>query len=357
MKTLVLTIVAGLLYVATFGQNSADQSFKAYLDVMVDVKSEVYINDSMVGTVAVGKALRFTVDEQTPIITIKSLESNQVREKLLDLTTEEALELDFKLIDYDSQDFDEEIYVQGGAFHMGEDAEKYNTHGHDVEVTSFYIDRYEVTVGQFKKFVDETGYITDAEQKGYIYIFTNGNWDKRPGLNWKYDENGNLRKASEYNYPVIYVSYNDAVAYANWVGKRLPTEAEWEYAASGGKYTDGCLYAGSDVAREVGWFKYNSKGYVHMGGQLFPNELGLYDMSGNLYEWCSDWYGDTYYQNSELKDPKGPAEGTAKVRRGGCWASDEAKLGVKSRLQQEPSAAYNFIGFRLVRDVNVNLEN
>lgn len=358
MKTLVLTLTALWWTVAVFAQAVTGK----YVEISADSRCEIYYNDSLMGVAEPEWGVYFEVEEQKPIVTAVSLESNQVREMLLDMTIEDVIELDFKLLDFDVHDYTQEVFVQGGVFRMGKENECFNSHfEHDVKLNSFFIDRYELTVGQFKKFIDQTGYKTDADNRGYAYIFSDGEWRKIPGLNWKHDENGNLRTLKEMNFPVIFVSYNDAQAYAEWAGKRLPTEAEWEYAATGGAFNDGCTFAGSDVAREVGWFKYNSKAYVHQGGELRPNEIGLYDMSGNVYEWCADWYGETYYQISALVNPKGPDMGNSKVRRGGCWASDESKLSVKSRLHQEPGASYNYIGIRLVRDIDMklvtNLEN
>jgi len=358
MKTFVLTTVAVYLSIVALSQAQSDK----YVEVSADSRCEIYYNDSLMGYASESEKVYFEVDEPKPIITAISLESNQVREMLLDMTIDDVIELDFKLIDFDSHDYTDEVFVKGGSFIMGKENQCFNSHfEHKVELRSFYMDRYEVTVNQFKKFVDETGYKTDADKRGYAFIFKDGEWTKIKGLNWKYNEQGELRSQNDLDYPVIFVSYNDATAYADWAGKRLPTEAEWEYAATGGAFQDQCEFSGSDVAKEVGWFKYNSKGIIHKGGGLRPNEIGIYDMSGNLFEWCADWYDETYYQVSTNNNPKGPDMGVSKVRRGGCWASDESKLSVKNRLHQDASDSYNYIGFRLVRDINSklisNLEN
>ncbi|NPD47282.1 SUMF1/EgtB/PvdO family nonheme iron enzyme [Lentimicrobium sp. S6] len=131
------------------------------------------------------------------------------------------------------------VFVKGGTFEMG--AVDTNTSHipycempiHKVTVSDFYIGKYEVTVGEFKKFIDATGYITDAEKADSCYVWDEG-WKKKQGITWEYDTFGNKISSSDYNHPVFNVSWFDAKAYCEWVGGRLPTEAEWEYAARGG---------------------------------------------------------------------------------------------------------------------------
>ncbi|MBA7669021.1 Formylglycine-generating enzyme [subsurface metagenome] len=132
-------------------------------------------------------------------------------------------------------------------------------------------------------------------------------------------------------------------------GYRLPTEAEWEYAARGGNNSSGYKYAGSDDLDAVAWYSSNSAGTSHPAGNKDPNELGLYDMSGNVWEWCWDRYGSEYYSNSSLVDPEGPSSGSRRVRRGGSWNDNDSYLRAAYRFSYNPSSRNYFIGFRPLR--------
>ncbi len=150
-----------------------------------------------------------------------------------------------------------------------------------ISVNSFYIDRHEVTVDEFKKFVDATSYITDAEKQGE----SNSYFDiSLKGVNWRHDENGKKLNEEDYNRPVIHVSWNDAHAYAKWIGKRLPTRDEWEYAARGGK--NQCHKGTEGVKSDMAWNVESSNRSIKPVMQLKGNELGIYDMMGNVDEYC-----------------------------------------------------------------------
>jgi len=126
---------------------------------------------------------------------------------------------------------------------------------------------------------------------------------------------------------------------------RLPTEAEWEYAAKGGEKSQGLRYAGHNNINFVAWYTVNSGNKTQPVGQLPPNEIGLYDMSGNVYEWCEDWMGD--YPNRPEVDPKGPASGDLRVVRGGSWFGHIAASRVSARAADDPANGRSYIGFRL----------
>ena len=153
--------------------------------------------------------------------------------------------------------------------------------------------------------------------------------------------------------PVENVSWNDAQEFitklnAMYPGKnyRLPTEIEWQYAARGGRLSNGYEYAGSDDLKEVGWYCDNSDGITHPVGQLKPNELGIYDMSGNVWEWCWDWYGD---YPAEADNYSGPPGGEYRVLRGGSWLSDGYVCRSAIRYGYIPVSRYDYFGFRLSR--------
>lgn len=245
------------------------------------------------------------------------------------------------------------VFVEGGTFKMGSDTGDPDERPvHEVTVGNFYMDIHEVTVEEFKKFIDATGYRTDADKKGMGYFWDGSKFVEKRGVNWKYDENASLRKPEDYNQPVIFVSWNDATAYAKWAGKRLPTEAEWEYAARGGKNSKGYMYSGSDNPDEIGWYKENSAGRSHaVATTKKANELGLYDMSGNVWEWVADNYASDYYSVSPKGNPKGPAIGERKVYKGGSWYIDLEDLRVSDRDAEAPVNSSINIGFRCAKDI------
>lgn len=246
------------------------------------------------------------------------------------------------------------VLVQGGSFSMGGGLEEDEKPVHTVKVGSFYLGKYEVTVAEFRKFMNSHSYVTDAEKKGDSYAWIKRKFIATKNVNWRYDVHGNKRTSNEDNHPVIHISYNDAVAYCAWLSKktgrkfRLPTEAEWEYAAKGGTNHDETIYSGSNDLSTVGWFNTNSGDATHAVGEKGPNSLGLYDMSGNAEEWCSDWRDKNYYANSPETDPKGPSVSTYnRVLRGGCWFALAEMCRNDSRNSSMPSGRTCFNGFRV----------
>lgn len=261
---------------------------------------------------------------------------------------------------------DEMVLINGGKFRMGTDSGMpFEGPAHEVEVASFYIDKHEVTVAEFEKFVEATGYKTEAERFGWSGVFDmeSGEWKQTDGADWRHPEGpGSAAKPTE---PVCQISWNDAAAFAKWAGKRLPTEAEFEYAARGG--LDGKEYAWGDELRPNGkpvanwWqgvFPESNSGEDGFLGRApvmsFPtNGYNVYDMTGNVWEWCYDRYDEDYYRVSPAKNPTGPQNGAERVIRGGSYLCAEnfcSNYRVAGRSHATPDSGLNNLGFRCVRD-------
>jgi formylglycine-generating enzyme required for sulfatase activity len=273
----------------------------------------------------------------------------------------------------------EMVFVRGGSFSMGCTAEQggdcfeNETPVSTVTLKSFYISKYEITVAQFREFIDETAYRTDADKKGGSDFFDGSEWKFRSGVNWAVNENGVPRPPGEDQHPVSFVSWNDAVAFCAWLSDktgnkyRLPTEAEWEYAARGGRSSKNNKFAGSNQPEDVAVFWNNAgdkpldgnwewqriasnNNRSHRVGSKNANELGIHDMSGNVWEWCSDWFGD--YTSQSKSNPGGPAHGTARVVRGGAFTSGERNCRVSFRNSSEPNTTRSTLGFRIVMEAD-----
>ena len=271
---------------------------------------------------------------------------------------------------------------------------------HHVQVNDFLMDEHEVTNAQFAKFVEATHYVTIAERpldpkdfpgvpKSKLVagsaVFTPTKnavsldnplqwWKYVAGANWRHPSGPNSNITGHENDPVVQVCYLDAVAYAKWAGKRLPTEAEWEYAARAGKQYKN-YYWGTEQKPKGKWaanifqgnFPYNNThedGYNNVAPvkSFAPNDFGLYDMEGNVWEWCSDFYKPDYYKISPENNPQGPSSSydpdepgaVKRVQRGGSFmCSDQycARYKAGSRGKGEISSASNNLGFRCVKDV------
>ena len=215
-------------------------------------------------------------------------------------------------------------FVKGGCFQMGSvSGDGYDDEKpvHEVCVNDLYMGRHEVTQGQ---------------------------WQKVMGSN-----PSNFRNCGS-DCPVEKVSWNDVQEFLrklnSQTGKkyRLPTEAEWEYATrSGGKDEKYAGTGNENTLVDYAWYKSNSEKKTNPVGRKKPNGLGLYDMSGNVWEWCDDWHGENYYANSPKDNPQGPAAGSARVLRGGCWGNDPNGTRTTNRYRNNPGKRYSFIGFRL----------
>ena len=175
------------------------------------------------------------------------------------------------------------------------------------------------------------------------YLVTQAQWEAIMGNHPSHFKRDNL--------PVEQVRWNDVQEFINRLNAqtgnqyRLPTEAEWEYAARGGASSQGYKYSGSNTVDNVAWYSENSGNRTQPVGKKSPNELGIYDMSGNVYEWCSDWFGD--YSNSVVTNPKGPSSGSARVLRGGSWGDSARVVRVSYRYGRTPGCRDDDLGFRL----------
>jgi len=257
------------------------------------------------------------------------------------------------------------VFVKGGTFMMGSnEGDKDETPVHEVKVIDFYMGKTEVTVAQFKAFIDDTGYETSAEfnfRGSFVITGPNkGTW--KDSINWHHDEYGNLRPESEYNRPVIHVSWSDAVEYCNWLklktGKtfHLPKEAEWEYAAREGALADASStfpvfkFAGSQNIAEVAWYDANSGSKIQPVGQKSPNLLGLYDMTGNVWEWCYDFYEKRAYKHYQM-DNLFPITKMDKdyniVVRGGGFIDKPDKCRLTNRQKHSGFTPMFLVGFRV----------
>jgi formylglycine-generating enzyme len=278
--------------------------------------------------------------------------------------------------------------VPGGEFVMGTDgAYGFAADGegpaHAVVLMPYYIDATCVTNEQFNTFVNATGHKTESERFGWSFVFFGhltaaqqaksarasvlGSewWFRVEGATWRHPEGPGSNIKQRWQHPVVHVSWNDARAYATWAGKRLPTEAEWECAARGGlvqkRFPWGDeLEPGGRHAMNVwqGVFPTkNTEADGHYGTApakaYKANALGLYQMTGNVWEWCWDWFKPDYYATSPREDPAGPASGERRVMRGGsylCHASYCNRYRTDSRSGNTPDSATTNLGFRCVRD-------
>lgn len=235
----------------------------------------------------------------------------------------------------------EKVSIRGGEFVMGD---KYNDGDqpmHKVFISDFEMAKTETTNAQFVQFLNDKGIDSTAvfNSKNMLYAvgqyskirIKNGKWFTLEGFN---------------NHPLINVTWWGANEYSLWAGGRLPTEAEWEYAAKGGKLSKGFTYAGANEVEKVAWFCNNSIDKPQPVAQLQPNELGLYDMSGNVGEWCGDY--QTEYQAEYVINPVGPTNGLYRIFRGGSYREVDGNSKVTRRNAFFPDAGVPFVGFRPV---------
>jgi formylglycine-generating enzyme required for sulfatase activity len=279
------------------------------------------------------------------------------------------------------------IYLPGGEFLMGtDDQEGFPQDGEGpvrtVSVSPFYMDPCTVSNAEFREFVRATGYKTEAETFGWSFVFhlfvspetaakvkqvvqNTPWWWNVEGADWAHPEGPDSTVDDRLDHPVIHISWNDAAAYCRWAGKRLPTEAEWEYAARGGlvqkRYPWGdLLKPGTEHLCNIWQGKFPDKnnqsdGYAGTAPvkSFQPNGYGLYNVSGNVWEWCEDWFSPTWHLNAPRSNPKGPQHGQARVMRGGsylCHKSYCNRYRVAARSSNTPDSSAGNMGFRCAAD-------
>lgn len=278
----------------------------------------------------------------------------------------------------------EQAAIPGGSFIMGDssgDANPFDgeTPQHSVRLAAFSIDTTTVTNRQFAKFVAATGYVTDAERLGFSAVFHAAVqadtrdilskasdtpwWLGVHGANWTHPGGNNSSIDGLDDHPVVHISWHDANAYCQWAGRRLPTEAEWEYASRGGlnekKYPWGDEEVSAETWRANIWqgrfptINTLDDGYLTTAPveTYSPNNYGLWQTVGNVWEWCSDWFSAKYYASSPELQPQGPAHGTERVLRGGsflCHLSYCNRYRNSARSRNTPDSCMSNAGFRTV---------
>ncbi len=271
--------------------------------------------------------------------------------------------------------------LDGGRFLRGtEDADGFPADGEgpvrEVELSPFWIDPVVVSNARFTQFAQETGYITEAERFGWSFVFAGLLPDDFPatsavaqapwwrqvfGADWRHPEGPGSSISERMDHPVIHVSHNDALAFCRWSGVRLPSEAEWEYAARGGlvqkRYAWGDeLCPGGEHCCNIwqGTFPtHNTLADGFLGtapvDAYAPNGYGLHNVAGNVWEWCADWFSPTWHRSAPGRDPTGPPAGEARVMRGGsylCHRSYCNRYRVAARSSNTPDSSTGNLGFR-----------
>ncbi|MEY2600032.1 MAG: hypothetical protein RLZZ142_2291 [Verrucomicrobiota bacterium] len=273
-------------------------------------------------------------------------------------------------------------WVSAGKFTMGANGGMPEERPlHDVKLRGFWMDRFEVTNAQFSQFVEKTGYVTGAEKPGEdgreagSMVFREGEvgWSFVKGANWRHPEGPGSEIGARMASPVVHVNWYDAVAYAKWAQKRLPTEAEWEYGARGGLEQNPYPWGREAFPKGLwlmnvwqGAFPMKDEGVdsfrgLAPGGAYPPNGYGLHEMAGNAAEWVADWYATDFYQKSPRENPSGPEAGAdgedpsvaKKGVRGGSFLSgdhDRKSFRLAARGRRAPTYSASDLGFRCVKD-------
>jgi hypothetical protein len=316
------SVVISFFFLLTGLSGQSYKNVEAYQDglsitVKYDMSGELFRGDQVALTFSIdgGKSYSFIKDAEGDLgAKVLPGKNNEINWLLIDKDFIVGKILNFRIVTIPQG----MAYVDGGQYtRINVNAKKNEKSEHIVALGSYLIDKTEVT------------------QREYRHVMG--------------------KFASDYSgcmeCPVENVSWYDAMDYAKKIGKRLPTEAEWEFAARGGKnYNNSNSYSGSNKINDVAWFLANTDSKQPVGKKK-PNELGIYDMSGNVWEWCSDWYHDDYFQIASKNNPQGPDYGTERVVRGGSWFSNDVFCDVTRRYKLKPDYRDTNFGFRCVKDL------
>jgi formylglycine-generating enzyme required for sulfatase activity len=259
------------------------------------------------------------------------------------------------------------ILIPGGASRMGNDASPRDAErpAHEVVIEEYLLDEHEVTNRQFAEFIEATRYVTTAEGRGFsmVYDLKKKQWEKCPGACWRHPGGPETTLDGKDELPVVHVSWLDAQAYCQWAKKRLPTEAEWEFASRGGLRDADYPWGREETldGRYMANYWQHDKAGAADGFEVlapvksFPaNRYKLYDMSGNVWEWCEDWFAEDYYVQSRRENPSGPKEGLQRVVRGGSWLCPENffdGITVFARSSRLPEDSFQNVGFRCAKSL------
>ena len=279
----------------------------------------------------------------------------------------DPLSLYFPIFFYPEIYLGDKIFIPEGTFIMGSDqtfARPREKPAHPVYLDSFYIHQHHVTNYMFAAFVDATGYVTTAEQKGWSLVFNGSTFDERAGAYWRAPEGPGSNLTWLENFPVLHVSWYDADAYCTWAGGRMPTEAEWEKAARGEDGSRTFPWPGVELTGDKANFcdaancpaiwavAGEDDGFAKSGPVgFYPNgasPYGVLDMAGNVTDWVSDWYDEYYYYVSPGVNPTGPETGEYRVHRGASWYSGYTNQRATARNFNLPTHTHDHGGFRCV---------
>jgi len=324
-KNIVQLIFVALLLTVTSMACKKDQNVtEVILDqsaITLAIEETVFLQATVLPNTATNKAVTW-ISNNPDIASVENglVKANATGTAIITVTTQDGNKTAFCTVTVLSLSAPTLINVKGGTFTMGctgEDCFSWELPSHQVTLSDYKISKYPVTQAQWEAIMGSN----PSFYKGDSLPVETVNWTEVQDFIKK------LNIVTSRNY-------------------RLPTEAEWEYACRGGTNSAQYTYSGSNNVDEVAWYKENSNSKTHPVGKKTPNKLGIYDMSGNVWEWCSDWYAS--YTNSPKTNPTGPQEGTLRVIRGGSWSNEAKRCSVSNRGTADPESGHSGLGFRLV---------